>query len=130
VTTKRYYRYRKHRTMAGSRYTDEHNHYLLIMLWKNVRQMCFKCPFYCVSNTSVSFPICRKYGCLRTHRSHFVRQMSSETNVLLHSFPLSGAIFIAITNKALRRTSYRRRNTAALTYRLISVDSLVQISSI
>jgi hypothetical protein len=49
---------------------------------KNVRQMCFECPFYCVSNTSISFAICRKYECLRTHRSHFVRQMCSETNVL------------------------------------------------
>jgi hypothetical protein len=71
--------------MAGSRDTDGHNYYLLKILWKNVRQMCFKCPFYCVSNTSVSFPVCRKYECLRTHRSHFVRQMCSETNVLLQS---------------------------------------------
>jgi hypothetical protein len=65
VTSKRYYEYRKHRTMAGSRYTGWHNYYLLRILWKKVRQMCFECPFHCGSNTSVSFPICRKYECLR-----------------------------------------------------------------
>jgi hypothetical protein len=84
-----YYKYTKHRTMAGSLYTDGHNYYLLRILWKYVRQMCFECPFYCVSNTSVSFPICRKNVCLRTHRSHFVRQMCYETNVLLHTIPIS-----------------------------------------
>jgi hypothetical protein len=51
--------------------------------------MCFECPFYCVSNTCVSFPICRKYEYFRTHRSHLVRQMCSETNVLLHCFQMT-----------------------------------------
>jgi hypothetical protein len=82
---KRNYKYRQHITMTGCRDTDGHNYYLFRIFWKNVRQMCFEFPFYYVSNTSVSFPIFRKYECLRAHRSPPVRQMCSETNELLQS---------------------------------------------
>ena len=33
-----------------------------------------------------SFPVCRKYESLRAHWSNLVRQMCSETNMLLHRF--------------------------------------------
>jgi hypothetical protein len=55
-----------------------------------------------VSNTSVLFPIFRKYECLRAHRSHIVRQMCSETNVLLQSTPDTEKIIFTL--KTLNQT--------------------------
>jgi hypothetical protein len=67
VTLKRYYKYRKHRSMAGSLYTDEHNYYLSRILWKKMWDKCA---------SSVLSIVCR------THLSHF--QFVANMNVYEH----------------------------------------------